>query len=283
VAAGVASLGATANFALTNNNPVPALTAISPNTGVLGQPVTLTLTGNNFIQGAVVNFGGNANTGGIISANGTTLTITITADQLGETGIINVTVTNPAPTAGPSAAQTFTITNSSASSNLMINLPSTVIVPVSTLTFSFNVQSVGGLAGIVNTTCASATVGCFVSPCPAPLTANHALAVTGTLCPCPPTGGSLQPFPRLQLPLAWRLALACLACLLLAGLISTQKKNSRWGLATGALTLALLAGCGGGSSSSSTPLGVAKGQYTLTITAKLGNVTQTAQVTVTVQ
>jgi len=287
VTAFVAASDLSVNFALTNNNPVPTLTGISPNTGPAGQPVTLTLTGNNLIQGAVVNFGGIANTGGAVDGN--SLTITIPGSELSEAGPVNVTVTNPAPTAGPSAAQTFTITNSSGSSNLMINIPgpSPVIVPLSTLTFTFNVQSVGGLGGIVNTTCASATVGCFVSPCPAPLTANHSLLLTTTLCGCTPTGGSLPIFPRFTLPLGWRLALAFLACLLLAALIATPEKNTRWAFAAASLTFALIAGCGGGTThlnaNGTAALPVAKGQYTLTITAKSGNITQSTQVTVSVQ
>jgi hypothetical protein len=53
-------------------------------------------------------------------------------------------------------------------------------------------------------------------------------------------------------------------------------------MAAAALTFALLAGCGGGGSTA--PQGsVAAGQYTVNITATLGNATQTAQVTVKVQ
>ena len=280
VAATVQTANVFAYFALTNNNPTPTLTSIAPTAGTVGQPVTLTLTGSNFLSGAVVNFGGNVDTGGVLGDG--TLTITIPAAQLSEAGNVSVTVSNPAPTAGPSAAQTFTITNSS-SSNLMINLSGPVVVPASSLTFTFTVQSVGGLAGALNTTCASATVGCAVSPCPTPLIANRSATLTGILSPLSNTDVAVKPsWPRLQLPSTWRLCLGCLAGLLLVGLLSAQKPRVRWGFATVALAFGLAGGCGGGSSSSA-PNSVPKGQYVLTITAKLGTATQTAQVTVNVQ
>jgi len=282
VTAFVLGTGLSANFALTNNNPTPILTSISPTTGTVGQPVTLTLTGSNFVSGVIVNFGGNADTGAMPGDG--TLTITIPASQLSEAGPVSVTVSNPAPTAGPSAPQTFTITNSN-SSNLVIAINGTITVPSNTLTFTFPVQSVNGLAGALTTTCSSPAVGCLVSPCPAPLIANRSVTLTGTLFPL--SGGTVvgsrpTSLPGLRLPLGWRLSLAYLACLLLVGLLSARKQSVRWGMAVAALTFALLAGCGGGGSTA--PQGsVAAGQYNVTITATLGNATQTAQVTVKVQ
>ena len=281
VTARVQATNLSANFALTNNNPTPILTSISPTTGIVGQPVTLTLAGSNFVPGIIVNFGGNADTGGVLGDG--ILTITIPASQLSEAGPVTVTLSNPAPTAGPSAPQTFTITNSN-SSNLVIAINGPITVSANTLTFNFNVQSVNGLAGVLTTTCSSAAVGCLVSPCPAPLIANRSVMLTGTLFPS--SGGTLVGFkpslPNLRLPLGWRLSLAYLACLLLLGLLSARKQSVRWGMAAVALTFALLAGCGGGGSTA--PQGsVAAGQYTVNITATLGNATQTVQVTVKVQ
>jgi hypothetical protein len=74
---------------------------------------------------------------------------------------------------------------------------------------------------------------------------------------------------------------------LLAALIATPKKNTRWAFATASLTFGLIAGCGGGNphlnANGTAALPVAPGQYTLTITAKSGNITQSTQVTVSVQ
>ena len=106
--------GTTPNFAFAitgASNPVPTLASISPATGLVGQSVPLTLTGTNFISGSVVNFGANADTGGVVSNGGNTLTITIPGAQLTTAGPLNVTVTNPAPGGGTTGPQSFTVNN----------------------------------------------------------------------------------------------------------------------------------------------------------------------------
>ena len=106
--------GTTSNFTFTISsaaNPAPTLASISPTSGALGQGVSLTLNGTNFISSSVVNFGGNANTGGVVSNGGNTLTIAIPAGQLVAAGSLNVTVTNPTPGGGTTGAQSFTVNN----------------------------------------------------------------------------------------------------------------------------------------------------------------------------
>ncbi len=279
VTAQVQATNLSANFSLTNNNPVPTLGSIAPTTGTLGQPVTLTLTGTNFLAGAIVNFGTNADTGGTVSNGGTTLTITIPATQLSAAGPVSVTVTNPAPTAGPSAAQTFTV--NSTTGNLVITISGTVNVPRSPAAFSFPVESVGGLGGVLNSKCASPTISCLISPCPTTLLANSTVMMTVTLYTSPQMTGvvpTLREWPRQP---GWRIALEGLAGLLLVCLLSARKPKVRWGFATAALTFGLVGGCGGGSSSPQNS--VPPGKYAMTITETLGNTTQTVQVTLNVQ
>jgi IPT/TIG domain-containing protein len=103
--------GTTAAQTFTVNNPVPTLTSIAPTSGLLGQSVNMTLTGTNFVAGSIVNFGANANSGGVVSNGGNTLTITIPAAQVNVAGPVSVTVKNPAPGGGTTAAQTFTVNN----------------------------------------------------------------------------------------------------------------------------------------------------------------------------
>src|SRR3984893_252549 len=93
------------------SNPVPTLTSISPTSGLVGQPINMTLTGTNFISASIVNFGANANMGGVVTNGGATLTITIPGNQLTTAGPVSVTVTNPTPGGGTTAAQTFTVNN----------------------------------------------------------------------------------------------------------------------------------------------------------------------------
>ncbi len=106
--------GTTPNFAFvisTGSNPSPTLTSVSPASGTLGQGISLTLTGTNFISSSVVNFGSNADGGGVVSNGGNTLTIAIPSAQLSTAGPLNVTVTNPTPGGGTSSAQSFTVNN----------------------------------------------------------------------------------------------------------------------------------------------------------------------------
>jgi hypothetical protein len=85
----------------------PILSAISPNTGVQGHGVLVTLTGANFISGASIGLSG---TGiavcktTIVSATQITATLVISGNA--GTGVQNVTVTT---TAGTSGVQTFTV------------------------------------------------------------------------------------------------------------------------------------------------------------------------------
>ncbi|ABQ89655.1 beta strand repeat-containing protein [Roseiflexus sp. RS-1] len=100
----------TATFTITN--PSPTITTISPATTVAGSGgFTLTITGTNFVTGAVVRWNGNNRTTGFVSS--TVLTATIPASDVATAGTANVTVFNPAPGGGESGAATFTITNPS--------------------------------------------------------------------------------------------------------------------------------------------------------------------------
>ena len=94
----------------TVNNPAPTLTSLSQNTATAGDPgFTLTLTGGGFVNGSSVLFDGIAQPTTFV--NGTTLEVMVTAAQLAAAGTFNVTVFNPAPGGGTSAALPFTVNN----------------------------------------------------------------------------------------------------------------------------------------------------------------------------
>ncbi|RTQ48200.1 T9SS type A sorting domain-containing protein [Hymenobacter gummosus] len=98
------------NYTVTQPNPVPVLTAISPNTATAGGAgFTLRLTGSNFMPASVVNFNGTALTTTFVSV--AELTAAVPASAIATAGSYNVTVTNPAPGGGNSAPQTFTVTS----------------------------------------------------------------------------------------------------------------------------------------------------------------------------
>jgi 6-phosphogluconolactonase (cycloisomerase 2 family) len=90
--------------------PTPTITTISPNSAVAGGAAfTLTINGTNFVASSMVNFGGAAPTATFV--NSTQLTAAIPASSIASTGMLAVTVTNPAPGGGTSNPMNFTITS----------------------------------------------------------------------------------------------------------------------------------------------------------------------------
>ncbi|OPZ45108.1 MAG: Ser-Thr-rich glycosyl-phosphatidyl-inositol-anchored membrane family protein [Euryarchaeota archaeon ADurb.BinA087] len=90
------------------SNPVPTLTSISPSSKAAGDPAfTLTVTGTGFSGGSKVRWNGANRTTTYVS--GTSLTAAIPASDIASVGTAMVTVFNPAPGGGTSAARTFTI------------------------------------------------------------------------------------------------------------------------------------------------------------------------------
>ncbi len=95
-------------LAVTDTNPPPVLTGFSPDSVVSGSgDFTLTVNGNNFVNGAVVRWNGQDRATQFVSY--TQLTATIPAADLISVGAVPVTVANPAPGGGVSAALNFTI------------------------------------------------------------------------------------------------------------------------------------------------------------------------------
>ncbi|MFN0109326.1 MAG: hypothetical protein ACKVZH_10780 [Blastocatellia bacterium] len=89
-------------------NPVPAITAINPNTVLSGgADFTLTVTGTGFVQTSVVRFNNADRATTFISP--TEIRATIQAGDIINGGMAAITVFNPAPAGGTSNAVTLTI------------------------------------------------------------------------------------------------------------------------------------------------------------------------------
>lgn len=87
---------------------IPTLTTIAPSIApVGGSALNLVLSGSNFKNGATVQWNGATLSSSWVSA--TQMTATIPASNFVSAGSAKVTVTNPSPGGGTSAAQTFTI------------------------------------------------------------------------------------------------------------------------------------------------------------------------------
>ena len=103
--------GGTSNAAsFTINNGVPTISSLSPSSAVAGSAAfTLTVNGAGFVSGATVNFNGATRATTFVSS--TQITAAILASDIAIAGTANVSVTNPAPTSGPSGVQVFTISS----------------------------------------------------------------------------------------------------------------------------------------------------------------------------
>jgi hypothetical protein len=95
-------------FTITStNNPVPTISSLGRTHAAGGAAFTLTVNGSNFETKSIVNFNGKPETTTFISA--TNLSATIPASDAAIAGNMSVTVTNPAPGGGTSAATPFTV------------------------------------------------------------------------------------------------------------------------------------------------------------------------------
>src|SRR5580658_3899038 len=91
-------------------NPPPSISSISPPTVIVGGPAfALRVDGTNFIAASSVQWNGSYRATSYLSA--TQLTASITAADLLSAGVASVTVVNPAPGGGTSAAASIAINN----------------------------------------------------------------------------------------------------------------------------------------------------------------------------
>jgi hypothetical protein len=110
VAATAPGVATAANFALTNNNPVPSITSFTPpNATALGPAFALTINGTNFVSGATGTFNGTSRTVTFVSA--AQAKMAVTAADIAAGGNFPVVVTNLGPGGGASAPMNFTVNN----------------------------------------------------------------------------------------------------------------------------------------------------------------------------
>jgi uncharacterized repeat protein (TIGR03803 family) len=104
------TLKSSIKFAPKLANPMPAITSLSPNSAIAGGAgFTLTVNGTGFISTSVVKWAGSPRTTTLVNAN--EITATINAADITKAGTFKVTVTNPAPGGGTSAASNFVVDN----------------------------------------------------------------------------------------------------------------------------------------------------------------------------
>ncbi len=124
-------------------NPVPGLTAISPATAIEGdQETALTVTGTNFVPGAIVLWNSISLPTTYLSAN--QLSALIPQSLLANVVMVDITVFNPAPGGGLSNARPFTVT-SFAGSCQKICLRSALYYSLNPGEFPFGSVLIGGV------------------------------------------------------------------------------------------------------------------------------------------
>ncbi len=103
--------GQTVSTTVQIGNPVPAITILSPSSVLVGTagPVTLTVTGSNFVDGATIQYDG-ASLYAFFN-DSTSLSTILTTARMATAGVIPVTVTNPTPAGGTSNIVNFTVNN----------------------------------------------------------------------------------------------------------------------------------------------------------------------------
>ena len=90
------------------NNPVPAMTAVSPTSAVLGGgSFTLTVQGSNFVSGTTVQWNGSSRPTAF--AGSAQVSAQIQGSDIPAAGKVTITVSNPAPGGGVSNSLTFNV------------------------------------------------------------------------------------------------------------------------------------------------------------------------------
>lgn len=152
-----------------SKNPSPSLYAITPTTAPAGSKgLTITVTGTNFVAGSSVRWNGSARTTTYVAS--TILAAAITPADLASAGTASITVFNPAPGGGTSAARTFTIAPVSALSIQTGRLPDATHGK----TYAYTLRADGGLPPYSWTLASGA------------LPAGLSLSANGTLAGTPP-------------------------------------------------------------------------------------------------
>jgi hypothetical protein len=178
-------------------SPAPQLSAINPNTAAVGTAgLSLTLSGTNFVPGAVASFNGSPLATTFVDSSGSCttstpcLTANLPAGDLTTGGTFPVTVTNPDALGTSSGPMIFTVTGSSVIVSIS---PTSANVPVGTgQQFTATVQGTSNTAvtwsvnGVVggNTTVGTITQqGFYIAPGAVPTPATVTVTATSQASP----------------------------------------------------------------------------------------------------
>jgi len=185
--------GTSQPLTLTIGNQTGSISGLSATNTTVGSPGgTLTVSGSNFVNGAVVMWQGSARTTNFV--NSTTLTATLTAADFATAGTFAVTVLNPSPVPGPSNAINFTVNNpqptiTSLSTNFVLAGSSGFLLTVTGSNFVNGAQVLlFGVNSSLATTFVSSTS--LVAAVPSSALVTPGIFEVGVVNPLPNLGGS---------------------------------------------------------------------------------------------
>jgi len=136
-------------FTITATNPTPVAASLSPGSVVAGNAAfTLTVTGTNFVSGAIISWNGVALTTTFVGS--TQLTAIVPVGDLAASGTASVTVFNPTPGGGTSGALTVTITAKVTTTTLTVSPTPPVAGQPITFTVTISPAPSGVTTGTVN-------------------------------------------------------------------------------------------------------------------------------------
>jgi hypothetical protein len=243
------------------------------------------VNGSNFVAGAVVNFNGKAELPSTVSAN--QITVTVPAIDNATGGSIPVTVANPAPGGGASTAVNFAIDSYTVSgpsnpvsvaagqpASFQIALaPSNANGYANSVTLSASGQPAGATVTFSQNLVSVGTAGANVTMTVATAAPNSSISAVSAR----PHGGWLD----FVLPYAGDLFFVLALGSMLLVLSATPQSRRRVPLTVFAICAACLIGCAAPQRQTTTSSKPPQ-TSTITITATSGTVTQTTQVTLTV-
>jgi hypothetical protein len=261
-------------FQIVMPNPIPTITSINPTSAAvsLSNPVTLTINGTNFQNGASIFFNGLPVQATFVSSMQLT-GLLFPGSQLSTTGTFPILVTDPPP-GGTSNAVNFTVTGppdfSLATQNGQTSATVTAGQPAM---YAMSVLALNSFNGTVNLSCSSPATATTCSASPSSVAGSGNFTVTVTTMKR--SGVALPPVRRF---LFWpqllpTFVVAIMVVLLAARFARTRRERLAAAVPLAGLVLFVIlhaTGCGGGGGGGFVPppqTGTPAGTYTVTVTA----------------
>ncbi len=269
----------------TVNNPLPALSSISPDRATAGGPgLTLTLLGSNFVPGSIVRWG--AVEKGATFVSGAEVQALIASSDLSTAGDIPVRVVNPAPGGGESNAAILTLSGIALSA-----IPQSATVSAGqSVAYDITITPQhGAFDSPVSFSCERLPRACTAVFTPASATPGASSVKTvltlSTKARASAAMGGLSASSA-GIPPAWGLMLLfpALALALRVGRLGRPRLVRRY-LAAAVLicALAFVGGCGAGGTGTASPgQGTPAGTYEITVKGTSGTLTTSTTVTLVV-